>query len=108
MNDNSNEQQTYEGRKETHNGIKRMIFVGIALLIEIVLVLLLFTKLWDYAEWINIGMRILALVLVLGIYAQNKTAAMKISVFLETFWPTISVKTALFRKNAISTTSSSS
>ncbi|WP_044931634.1 cardiolipin synthase [Oribacterium sp. NK2B42] len=77
MNNNNDEQQTYEGRKETHNGIKRMVFVGIALLIEILIVLLLFTKLWDYAEWINIGMRILALVLVLGIYAQNKTAAMK-------------------------------
>ena len=77
MNKMGIKQHTYEGGKEVKNGIKRMVLVGISLTVEIALIVLMFTRLWDYAEWINISMRVLALMLVLGIYAENKTSSMK-------------------------------
>ena len=68
---------TQENKASVKNGVKRLVFVGIALLLEIVLDLALIIWLNRYSEWIYIFSRILAAILVLYIYNQNKTSAMK-------------------------------
>lgn len=72
-----NNEKTIEKKAATKNGVSRLIFAAISILLEAVLFVLLFTKLNQYAEWINIATRILALVLVLSIYGQRKTSSMK-------------------------------
>ena len=69
--------QTLEAKAGTKNGVKRMLFAVISIALEIMLILLLFTRLNNYAEWINALTRVLALVLVLAIYAQHTTSSMK-------------------------------
>ncbi|MCR5482735.1 MAG: PLD nuclease N-terminal domain-containing protein [Clostridia bacterium] len=69
--------QTYEYRKSTKNGVKRLVLTGIALLFQILLVLMFFTGVNYYAKWINTATMVIALVLVLAIYSQNKTSTMK-------------------------------
>ena len=68
---------TQENKASVKNGVKRLVFVGIALLLEIVLDLALIIWLNRYSEWIYIISRIFAAILVLYIYNQNKTSAMK-------------------------------
>ncbi len=69
--------QTYEYRKSTKNGIKRLVFTGISLLFQMLLVLMFFTGVNYYAKWINTVTLVIALILVLAIYSQNKTSTMK-------------------------------
>ena len=69
--------KTYELKASNKNGIKRAVFVGLSILIEMVLIIGLFTKLNNYYSWINIATRVLAVVMVLAIYAEHKTSAMK-------------------------------
>ncbi len=73
----SNIQTTIEKEASSKNGIKRLIFVGIAIVLELLLILSMILWLNDYAEWIAIGTRILAAILVLFIYNQNKTPSLK-------------------------------
>lgn len=68
---------THEKRAESKNGIKRLVFTVLSILLELFLILLLFTSLNNYAEWINMFTMLVALSLVLGIYAQHKTSSMK-------------------------------
>ena len=68
---------TYEKKKNVKNGVKRMLFAVFSLLLEIVFIVLLFTELNAYAEWIDGCTRLIALLTVLGIYSQNKTSSMK-------------------------------
>jgi cardiolipin synthase len=68
---------TVEKKSNVQNGIKRLIFVGISLVLEVLLILSLIFWLESYAQWIEIITRILALLLVLFIYNMNKTASMK-------------------------------
>ncbi len=70
-------EKTLEGKARGKNGVKRMIFTGIAILLEVLLILLLTTRFNAYAEWINLLTRVFALILVLAIYAKNQTSAMK-------------------------------
>ncbi|MFX3968626.1 cardiolipin synthase, partial [Streptococcus suis] len=72
-----NEQTTLESRQKTKNGVKRLIFVVLSILLEVTLIVLLFTSLNDYAEWLNLLTRTLAAILVLYIYSEDKTATMK-------------------------------
>lgn len=69
--------QTHEQKAASKNGIKRLIFVVLSILLEVGLILLLFTSLNLYAEWINMVTMVIALILVLAIYAQRKTSSMK-------------------------------
>ena len=69
---------TEENKASTQNGVKRLIFVGIAMLLEIILDVGLMFWLNQYEEWIMILLHIIAAVLVLVIYNQNKTSAMKV------------------------------
>lgn len=68
---------TMEGRAKTKNGVSRLVFVVLSILLEVTLIVLLFTTLSDYAEWLNILLRIFGAILVLYIYSEDKTATMK-------------------------------
>lgn len=68
---------TLESRVKTRNGVRRMSFVCLSMLIEVILICLLFTSLASYAEWINLAMRIAAIILVLAIYGLHRTSSMK-------------------------------
>ena len=68
---------TLEKKATTKNGIGRLVFAAFSILLEISLIVLLFTKLNHYATWINTLTRLVALILVLGIYGQHKTSTMK-------------------------------
>ena len=76
---NSSNSSTMEKNASTKNGIKRLVFVIFAFVLEVGLILSIFLWLNNYAEWIAIGTRILAAALVLFIYNQNKTSAIKMS-----------------------------
>ena len=73
----SSNEMTMENQAGTSNGVKRLIFVAIAFVLELALIFSTIFWLNDYAEWIAIGSRILAALLVLFIYNQDKTSAMK-------------------------------
>ena len=70
-------EQTLEKKAATRNGVSRLVFAALSILLEITLIVLLFTVLSRYAEWVNAFTRILALILVLTIYGQHKTSTMK-------------------------------
>ena len=68
---------TYEGRKKTKNGVKRLIFSAVSILLQLAFFVILFTRLNRYAEVIDISTRLLAVVLVLKIYGKHTTSSMK-------------------------------
>lgn len=68
---------TFEGKKKTENGTKRLIFTAVSILLEIVFLLFLFTKVSEYATIIDWTTRIVAIFLVLGLYSMDKTSSMK-------------------------------
>ena len=70
-------EQTLEKKAATRNGVSRLVFAALSILLEITLIVLLFTVLNRYAEWVNTFTRILALILVLTIYGQHKSSTMK-------------------------------
>ena len=69
--------RTYERRAGRKNGALRFVFTAISFLLEVGLLLLLVTRLWAHALWINSLLGAAALALVLGIYSQNKTSSVK-------------------------------
>ena len=71
------DEQTYENKASVKNGIMRLIFVALAIVIEIVWVLVLFDMLNDNYPWISAGTRVLAAVLALAIFSRYQTASMK-------------------------------
>lgn len=68
---------TFEGKKKTENGTKRLIFTAVSILLEIVFLLFLFTKVSEYATIIDWATRIVAIFLVLGLYSMDKTSSWK-------------------------------
>ncbi len=66
-------------RPESRNGVLRLVFFSVAVLLEaaVTLTLMLIGISGVYAELINVGLRLLAVFLVLGIYSRNKTSALK-------------------------------
>ena len=69
--------KTLENRAKTKNGVKRMIFALVAIVLEFVLIFFLLTELYGIAGWIEILIRIFAVVLVLWIYGMDTTSSMK-------------------------------
>ena len=69
--------KTTEGESTVKNGVARMVFVIIAILLELFFVLSLFFFFSSNAQWINIATRIAALIIVLGIYSQHRSASVK-------------------------------
>ena len=70
-------QDTLEGKAKTKNGIKRLCFSIICILLEVVFIITIVTRLNEYAEIINLFTRILSGILVLRLYASDKTSSMK-------------------------------
>lgn len=70
-------QDTLEGRAKTKNGVKRLCFSAVCILLEAAFIIAMITKLNQYAEIINLMTRLLAGVLVLKLYASDQTSSMK-------------------------------
>ena len=70
-------QDTLEGKAKTKNGVKRLCFSIVCILLEVVFIITIVTRLNEYAEIINLFTKILSGILVLGLYASNKTSSMK-------------------------------
>ena len=70
-------QDTLEGRAKTKNGVKRLCFSAVCILLEAAFIIAMITKLNQYAEIINLITRLLAGVLVLKLYASDQTSSMK-------------------------------
>ena len=70
-------QNTLEGRAKTKNGVKRLCFSVVCILLEAAFIIAMLTKLNQYAEIVNLMTRLLAGVLVLKLYASDQTSSMK-------------------------------
>ena len=70
-------QDTLEGKAKTKNGIKRLCFSIICILLEVIFIITIVTRLNEYAEIINLFTGILSGILVLRLYASDKTSSMK-------------------------------
>ena len=68
---------TYEQRSAVKNGISRLFFTAISIVIEFLFIVMVAMRLNENAEWIAMGTRLLAAFIVLGIYSQHKTASLK-------------------------------
>lgn len=68
---------TVEGKAKTQNGVKRLVFCGIAILLQVIFWVVLFIRLNAYMQLIDIATRIFGLILVLSIYSEEKTATVK-------------------------------
>ena len=66
-----------ESESSVKNGTRRLILVLIAIVIELIGVFVLYRYFAEQAKWIVVVTRILAALLVLGIYSDTKPAAMK-------------------------------
>jgi len=94
----SSSPKTHENQANTKNGILRVVFVAIAILLEIALIVgILKAHLGNYAGLIAVVIRVLALFLVLFIYSQNKTGSIKIPwIILILLFPPVGVSLYLF------------
>ena len=70
--------ETLEARKKRHNGVKRLVFCGISIILQVATFVSILTNLNEYASLINVAIKILAVFLVLFIYSKNITSTMKI------------------------------
>ena len=68
---------TLEGKKKTQNGVKRLAFTVLSILLEVVFLIGIFKGLNEYAVFIDNLTRIFAAILVLKIYGRNETSSMK-------------------------------
>ena len=68
---------TVEGSTSVRNGVKRMVFVVLSILLEVGLILMLVFHFSEYATWIAILIRIFGMALVVLIYGEHKTASIK-------------------------------
>ena len=68
---------TLEKKAQVKNGMSRMIVACLAILIQLILLISLFTQLAEYTIWVNVLLEVLAIVLVLKIYGKHTTASMK-------------------------------
>lgn len=70
-------QDTLEGKASTKNGVKRLCFSVLCILLEAAFILVMVTKLNQYAEIVNLIIRLFAGILVLSLYSSDKTSSMK-------------------------------
>lgn len=68
---------TVEGKAKMKNGVKRLMFCGVAILLQLIFWVILFLKLNQYAQFLDYATRIFSLFLVLAIYSENKTSTVK-------------------------------
>ncbi len=70
---------TMETEASVQNGIKRAVFAAIAIVLEVAFILVMNIKFAEQAEWIAIGTRLLAALIVLVIYNDNRPSSLKMS-----------------------------
>lgn len=70
---------TVETQASVKNGVSRMIFAVISILLEVAVILLLLFTAGQKATWIYAVLRFLAAILVLFIYGSNKTASIRMT-----------------------------
>jgi len=68
---------TYEKDAAVKNGVKRLVFIGLGVLLEILVIMGTVWWVAEYAEWIAIVQRFLAAIVVLLIYNHGSSADMK-------------------------------
>ena len=73
-----NDEQTYETKASVKNGILRLIFVAVAIIVELVWLVYVVNSLEEKYDLVNIGIRVLATVLALAIFSRFQTSNMKI------------------------------
>ena len=73
------ENTTLEKEADVKNGVKRLIFAGIAIVLQLAVILLINLRFAQQAEWFAIGMRVLGAMLVLYIYNNRTPSAMKMT-----------------------------
>ncbi len=66
-----------ESEASVQNGVRRLIAVGAAIVVELVIMFLIYRHFASQAQWIIVVTRILAALLVLFIYNDSKPSAMK-------------------------------
>lgn len=71
------EQMTIEKKSAVKNGVGRMAFALLSILLEIAFIMWLVYGLRDYATWASIVFRVLAAVFVLFIYGRHTTSSLK-------------------------------
>ncbi len=70
---------TLEAEAEVKNGVKRLIFVGIAIVLQVIAILILNVYFIEHAEWYAIITRLIGALLVLFIYNEDTTSAVKMT-----------------------------
>lgn len=73
---NTNE-KTVEKRTSVRNGVGRLVFTGVSIILQVIWLMTQITKLNDEYPWISLATSLMALILVLVIYSQHKTSSMK-------------------------------
>ena len=71
--------QTQETQASVKNGVSRMVFAVISILLEVLVILLLLFTAGQRATWIYSLIRILGAILVLKIYGSHKTASIRMT-----------------------------
>ena len=71
--------QTQETQASVKNGVSRMVFAVISILLEVLVILLLLFTAGQRATWIYSLIRILGAILVLRIYGSHKTASIRMT-----------------------------
>lgn len=64
-------------KKEVKNSVGRMVFVVLAVLVQVAWLLVLLLKLENYSVWISLATSIIALLVVLRLYGKHTNAAFK-------------------------------
>jgi len=71
--------KTLEGEASVKNGVKRLVFAGIAIILQVIVILLINLHFSAQAEWFAIGLRLLGSLLVLFIYNGYETSDVKMT-----------------------------
>lgn len=70
---------TQESRAEVKNGVKRMIFAVLSILLEVAVILVLIFTAGQKASWLYVVIRALGVILVLSIFGSSKTASIRMT-----------------------------
>ena len=71
--------RTHEKKADVQNGVKRMIFTVLSILIEVAVILVLLYFAGQKAAWIYTLFRLLATGLVLSIFGSSKTSSIRMT-----------------------------
>ena len=71
--------RTVENKASVKNGITRLVVAAVAIVLQFLLILLLWMRVSAAFGWISIALQVLAFILAVGIFSQERTSAMKMS-----------------------------